>query len=224
MRTVFGLQVLNGIEATKLHRFASLGKQRLPIVALTADATPETKQRCEEAGMDACVIKPIEPARLLNIIDSIVGEKQVSDEQAFAESETVKRITSHPKFRSSDASAIDLRALTDLEVLGGSKFVDELIGDFNRDTETLLLELKQSAKAGDVTAFREQLHAMRSGAANIGARRIYKMCLSWRHIGERELEMRGTDYLAKLGSEFDRVRDALMAYSSQRSAEVSQQA
>ena len=220
------MPVLNGIEATKLHRFASLGKQRLPIVALTADATPETKQRCEEAGMDACVIKPIEPARLLNIVESIVGEKQISDEQAFAESETVKRITSHPKFKSSDASSIDLRALTDLEALGGAKFVDELIADFNRDTEALLVELKQSAKSGDVTAFREQLHAMRSGAANIGARRIYKMCLSWRHIGERELEMRGTDYLAKLGAEFDGVRDALTSYSTHRSTgtDVPQQA
>jgi two-component system sensor histidine kinase RpfC len=218
------MPVLNGIEATKLHRFASLGKQRLPIVALTADATPETKQRCEEAGMDACVIKPIEPARLLNIIDSIVGEKQISDEQAFAESETVKRITSHPKFRSSDASSIDIRALTDLEALGGTKFVDELIADFNRDTEALFVDLKQSAKAVDVTAFREQMHALRSGAANIGARRIYKMCLSWRHIGERELEMRGSDYLAKLAAEFDRVRDALNTYSQHRQTEVPQQA
>ncbi len=218
------MPVLNGIEATKLHRFASLGKPRLPIVALTADATPETKQRCEEAGMDACVIKPIEPARLLNIIESIVGEKQVSDEQAFTESETVKRITSHPKFKSSDAASVDIRALTDLEALGGAKFVDELIADFNRDTEALLADLKQSAKAGDVTAFREQLHAMRSGAANIGARRIYKMCLSWRHIGERELDQRGNDYLAKLGMEFESVRDALTSYSAHRTTEVPQQA
>lgn len=218
------MPVLNGIEATKLHRFASLGKARLPIIALTADATPETKQRCEEAGMDACVIKPIEPARLLNIIDSIVGEKQISDEQAFTESETVKRITSHPKFKSSDAAAIDVRALSDLESLGGAKFVDELIEDFVRDTEELLVELKQSAKSGDVTAFREQLHAMRSGAANIGARRIYKMCLSWRHIGERELELRSGDYLAKLAAEFGGVRDALTAYSAHRRAEVPQQA
>ncbi len=215
------MPVLNGIEATKLHRFGSLGKPRLPIVALTADATPETKQRCEEAGMDACVIKPIEPARLLNIIESMVGERPVSDEQAFAESETVKRITSHPKFKVAESSSVDLRALTDLEALGGSKFVDELIVDFSRDTETLLGDLKQSAVAGDVTAFREQLHAMRSGAANIGARRIYKMCLSWRHIGERELEMRGADYLHKLGGEFDRVREALDVYSERREKDVS---
>lgn len=218
------MPVLNGIEATKLHRFASLGKPRLPIVALTADATPETKQRCEEAGMDACVIKPIEPARLLNIIDSIVGEKQVSDAQAFTESETVKRITSHPKFRTADNAAIDVRALADLESLGGAKFVEELIADFCRDTEVLLGELKQSAAAADVTVFREQLHAMRSGAANIGARRIYQMCLSWRHIGERELEQRGADYLAKLAGEFEQVRDGLTSYAADRGKEVSQQA
>jgi len=216
------MPVLNGIEATKLHRFASLGKPRLPIVALTADATPETKQRCEEAGMDACVIKPIEPARLINIIESIVGEKTVSDEQAFTESETVKRITSHPKFRSTDSAAIDVRALTDLESLGGAKFVEELIADFCRDTDALLDELKQSAKAVDVTLFREQLHAMRSGAANIGARRIYKMCLSWRHIGERELQQRGTDYLAKLAGEFEQVREALAAYTAGQGSEASQ--
>lgn len=218
------MPVLNGIEATKLHRFASLGKPRLPIVALTADATPETKQRCEEAGMDACVIKPIEPARLLNIIDSIVGEKAVSDEEAFTESETVKRITSHPKFRSTDNAAIDVRALGDLESLGGATFVEELIGDFCRDTDALLGDLKQSAKAVDVTAFREQLHAMRSGAANIGARRIYKMCLSWRHIGERELEQRGNDYLAKLEGEFEQVREALTSYAAERGKEASQHA
>lgn len=206
------MPVLNGIEATKLHRFASLGKPRLPIVALTADATPETRQRCEEAGMDACVIKPIEPARLLNIIDSIVSSREVSAEEAFAESETVKRISSHPKFRTAESSSIDTRSLSDLESLGGAKFVAELIDDFNRDTESLLVDLQLSASNGDVTAFREQLHAMRSGAANIGARRIYKMCLSWRHIGERELEMRGAEHLRKLGAEFQRVREALATY------------
>jgi two-component system sensor histidine kinase RpfC len=153
-----------------------------------------------------------------------VGEKQITDEQAFTESETVKRIASHPKFRSLEVSAIDVRALTDLESLGGTKFVDELIADFVRDTASLLVELKRSAKSGQVNEFREQLHAMRSGAANIGARRIYKMCLAWRHIGERELEMRGDDYLTKLGSEFERVSEALKSYSANRTVDVSQKA
>ncbi len=31
------MPVMNGIEATKLHRFAALDKPRVPILALTAD-------------------------------------------------------------------------------------------------------------------------------------------------------------------------------------------
>src|SRR5262249_39986419 len=65
------MPVMNGIEATKLCRFAAIGQRRVPIVALTADATPEMEARCTEAGMDGCVTKPIEPAQLLEIIEQV---------------------------------------------------------------------------------------------------------------------------------------------------------
>ena len=57
---------MDGLEATKLYRFMELGKSRLPIVGLTADATPEMAQRCLDAGMDLCVTKPVSPEALLN--------------------------------------------------------------------------------------------------------------------------------------------------------------
>jgi two-component system, sensor histidine kinase RpfC len=64
------MPVLNGIEATKLHRFAELGQRRVPIIGLTADASPATAERCREAGMDACLTKPVEPARLNEVVEA----------------------------------------------------------------------------------------------------------------------------------------------------------
>ena len=64
------MPVLNGIEATKLHRFASLGRRHVPIIGLTADASPATAERCREAGMDACLTKPVEPARLAEVVEA----------------------------------------------------------------------------------------------------------------------------------------------------------
>ena len=69
------MPVMNGIEATKLYRFAALGRPHVPVVALTADATEEVARRCEEAGMDACITKPIEPNRLLEIIATLVPDE-----------------------------------------------------------------------------------------------------------------------------------------------------
>ena len=92
------MPVMNGIEATKLYRFASLGRKRVPIIALTADASPEMRRRCEDAGMDSCVTKPIEPARLLGIIDATVGGSGVSN--AAAVSESPKRSRKSPRIPS----------------------------------------------------------------------------------------------------------------------------
>jgi CheY-like chemotaxis protein len=44
------------------------GRCRSFIVALTADATTENRQRCFEAGMDAVMTKPVSQARLRDLI------------------------------------------------------------------------------------------------------------------------------------------------------------
>jgi two-component system sensor histidine kinase RpfC len=208
------MPVMNGIEAAKLYRFASLGKRRVPIIALTADASPEMQQRCEEAGLDACVTKPIEPARLLGIIDASLESARAIDPEPVSESETVKKISSHPSYRSSGPASVDTRALDDLAALGGKKFVSDLVTEFNDDADTVLRELTIAVTNEDLQVFRDQLHALRSAAANIGARKIYKMCLDWRQIGAREFVAQGRDYLRKLEAEFERVRVELVQYAA----------
>ncbi|MGH6984695.1 MAG: ATP-binding protein, partial [Stellaceae bacterium] len=56
---------VTGYEVAKLYRMSHVGEWRLPIVALTADVTSETERLCREAGMDAVLTKPMEPAQLL---------------------------------------------------------------------------------------------------------------------------------------------------------------
>ncbi|MGL6197205.1 MAG: response regulator, partial [Thermoguttaceae bacterium] len=60
----------DGYEATKLIRDWELhnGKKRIPIIALTANATKEDQQRCYDAGMDAYCSKPIDPKKLMKEI------------------------------------------------------------------------------------------------------------------------------------------------------------
>ena len=202
------MPVMNGIEATKLYRFASIGRCPLPIVALTADATPEACARCKDAGMDSCATKPIEPARLIEIIESLVVDEAAGTETALP-AEGVTHIAEHPKFRPSAAQSITPETLSDLEAIGGKEFVAELAGQFTIDAANILAELDAAARGGDVTAFREWAHALRSSAANIGAHGIYDMCVAWRQIGTGELASRGGDHVRRLGEEIERVRMAL---------------
>ena len=61
---------MDGIDAARGVRALEerLGRSRMPIVALTADALPAGRQACRDAGMDGFLLKPVDPAKLEEIV------------------------------------------------------------------------------------------------------------------------------------------------------------
>ena len=68
------MPVMDGFEATHEIRRqeGEEGKQRLVIVALTASALSNEKERCLEAGMDAFLTKPIKLCDLEKVMASFL--------------------------------------------------------------------------------------------------------------------------------------------------------
>jgi two-component system sensor histidine kinase RpfC len=207
------MPVLNGIEATKLHRFASLGQRHVPIIGLTADASPATAERCREAGMDACLTKPVEPARLSEVVEAHGRPRGGDAAPAAAAPSTesdrvVAAIASHPGFRRAAPPPLDGQVLASLETLGGGEFVAGLVRDFLRDGEQSLRALEAAAGAGDVSRFRAEAHALRSSAANIGAKGVWGACRAAEALPAAEVRTAGPHQAGAVGSELGRVRSA----------------
>ena len=205
---------LDGLEATKLYRMAELGGPRRPIIALTADATPEMVERCAQAGMDACVTKPIEPKRLLESIAALVPKPELpaSEEEPADRAAADSRVTdiaSHPQFKVVMLPVLDSAMLQELDRLGGGEFVTDLVEGFLEDAAKTLGELEEAAAAHDLMLFRAKAHAVCSGASNIGARRINELCRPWSGIRAVELAERGPAHLAQLAEELGRLRQHL---------------
>jgi CheY-like chemotaxis protein len=65
---------MDGIAATVAIRAAERASGRhIPIVAMTAHAMKGDRERCLEAGMDAYVSKPLQPAEVFATIESVAG-------------------------------------------------------------------------------------------------------------------------------------------------------
>jgi len=190
------MPVMNGLEATKLYRFGAMGEAHLPILALTADATPEMAERCREAGMDMCIVKPVEAARLLDIIAEIAEGKAPSEGP---DSATKVEALAPP---------LNRRMLKDLESLGGIPFAAELARDFLAESDGLILSLRAVAATRDTALFQAEAHALSSAAVNIGAEEVGRLCRGLRGLSLAD-EPATRAALSELEAALGRVASAL---------------
>ena len=184
------MPVMNGLDATKFYAFAMVGQDRVPVIALTADATEQTAEKCRKAGMVACLNKPIEPKALLHAVAQHALHRLPETQLSLQEN-------TDPAL-----GPVDPRALNDLEKLGGKTFVSEIVAQFISDAALVLQKLGESVQAQDVTGFRDHAHALRSCAANVGAQIVYRRCLDLRDIDEGELARAGLTHVRALERDF----------------------
>ncbi|MCS7010953.1 MAG: response regulator [Anaerolineales bacterium] len=76
---------MDGFEATRRIREWEGGRSHIPIIAMTAYAFQEDRERCLAAGMDDYISKPIQPVALLNVLDRWVRSEESAHDDSLAE-------------------------------------------------------------------------------------------------------------------------------------------
>lgn len=162
------LPELSGVDVVKSMKFMGLGK-KIPIIMLTADATPEAKESCLNAGADVFLTKPIHSKSLLDQIAKL--SKMIVEQTNKSDSEV----------ELNDESWFDKATINELAQLGEeSTFIHQLIKGFKTDGSKHLASLKQSASE-DFLEYRSGLHALKGSAKELGANKLAELC----HDAER---------------------------------------
>jgi PAS domain S-box-containing protein len=156
------MPVMDGYEATREIRRTEGQGPRLPIIAMTASALREDRDKCLEAGMDDYLSKPVEPARLEAMIEhwlpAAPGEPEPLDLVEADSEETAP----------SGAALVFDRAGFLARVMGDRVFSQELIGAFLADMPTQLERLEAAIAADDLDAVMKLAHRIKGAAANMG--------------------------------------------------------
>jgi len=197
----------SGLDVIKICRMAELGEHRMPIIALSADATAETRRACEEAGVDAYLTKPVEARRLLDSVDALTADQKASPEPiaTTGQDETVTQISVHPRYKSESFAALDWSIIRRLRNFSSDEgFVLEILQDFTADAEALLKDIDAAIAARDPVAFRDKIHALRGTSGNVGAEAIRRLCQELTGITADDLQNNGGEYISRLDREFAR--------------------
>ncbi|MDI2035721.1 hybrid sensor histidine kinase/response regulator [Paenarthrobacter nitroguajacolicus] len=221
------MPVMDGFDATRAIRARNGHAARIPIIAMTAGALNEDRERCFAAGMDDYISKPVDLATLGAVLARWVPEVQettTAEAGAAAapapggELDVTPTAGGEPQPAEappSDAVVLDTGRLQILRELGpddGVGLLPAAIEAFRQDASGIVVALRSAINAGDAPAVETAAHKLAGAAANIGAVGAAALCKDLErlgHDGGTDLEVEGMRLLGQLTAELARVDHAL---------------
>ncbi len=159
---------LNGYEATSAIRALKSSGRNTPIIAMTAGARREDRERCLAEGMDDYLSKPVSKDTLLALVArSVKDSAHMSDPLPSSD------------YLTRDDVTIDPLVFDELRLLGEATdddFLAQLVDQFVHDTEPLLVELRAALDGGDDNAVGLIAHNIKGSSDQLGGRRLALSC------------------------------------------------
>ncbi len=165
---------MNGYEATAAIRAQEGSEHHTPIIAMTAGARREDRERCLAEGMDSYLAKPVGKDALLALLLRSIRP---------AAPEPSETVTPPPEDAAPELT-IDPVTFDELRELGaasGEELVAEVTGQFVRDTEVLLVQLRDAFEVGDAFATSRIAHTIRGSSVQLGGRQLAASCARLEH-------------------------------------------
>jgi signal transduction histidine kinase/ligand-binding sensor domain-containing protein/CheY-like chemotaxis protein len=193
------MPVMDGFSATAELRRREEAGFRMPVIALTANATSEGREACLAAGMDDYLAKPFTRSALHTVLARWLPVEPASAAPASvaapAAGEVLDRAT--------------LNALRALPRKGTRDMLSHIVERYLADSRDLVASIERAIEQGDAAELARAAHAWRSYNGNVGALGLANLC--------RELEdkarsgnLDGThELLVELRSLHARVREEL---------------
>ncbi len=184
---------MDGFEATRLirerERVTDNGESRpaIPIIALTAHATPGDREHCLASGMNDYLSKPFNLERLQNVLASWLPSSATAPSPEQADSKPAGAPVK------SDAAeeappAVDRKAwksITSLQRPGKPDVLAKILSLYLADSQQLVDKLRQGMAAGDAQCVNEAAHSLKSRSTVLGAVSLSELCRQFEEKSRR---------------------------------------
>jgi CheY-like chemotaxis protein/HPt (histidine-containing phosphotransfer) domain-containing protein len=138
------------------------GRDRTPVVALTANALNGDASRCFEAGMDRYLSKPFTIDQLYRILDSCAPAQAAAPTDGATEPASLDQQT--------------MERIRDLQRPGATNLISKLAGLYHSSSIALIENARAALASRDAAGLARAAHALKSSSGNIGAMLLAELC------------------------------------------------
>ncbi len=214
---------MDGFEATRAIRLdeqAAERTQRLPIVALTANAVKGDRDNCLAAGMDGYIAKPLDTLRLMDTIETLLatravwGETETDAPSSLVETDwanTVDTFFGRRSVRDADGeSPFHLESLLG-RCMGDVELCRKILHSFSEHGPQQRKAIERSLASGDLAALAEAAHSAKGTAANFSAERLHEAAGQVERLAKAGASQPARAASDELLREFQRALEAIPA-------------
>lgn len=158
------MPVLDGIQTTRMIRSGSSPKiqKDIAIIAMTASAMTGDREQCIASGMNAYIPKPLDSARLYEIVEKFGNLPAQNDDT--------------PHLNAAAEGCVNMAAA--LKRLGYiEELYEEVCSLFIKNADNYLLKMKAAAAESDFNKLSRDAHSLKSLSGSAGAEILMDCCL-----------------------------------------------
>lgn len=204
------MPVMDGLEVVKIYRYTCQTEEQIPIIILTANATQEAATACEEVGVDAFLTKPVESAKLLEVIGAVTSKRHEAVDEPRASTPPATELK--PKLQ----PILNLPILNNLASLSDDvDFMQDLIKGFIEDTDTVIQKICAQIDDQDYSQIPDLVHALKGSARSIGASHLANIASELQEEAASFDKQELPNRIAVLQDCFNDTKNALLKYLEQ---------
>jgi CheY-like chemotaxis protein/HPt (histidine-containing phosphotransfer) domain-containing protein len=171
------MPVMDGHEATQSIRTweRETGRKPLPIIAVSASAFQDDRDRCTQSGMNDFIPKPV----TLNSVQDTIAKWLPNSTTTNSTGAAQQLAAPAPQAQSVNTEMpehlFDMEQYNEMKTITGAQFVP-LLEKFFVDAKLQIKGMRDAAQANDAESMRKCSHKLKGSSGSVGAKLLSKVC------------------------------------------------
>ena len=219
---------MDGFEATRLIREweQTTSRTPMPIIALTAHASPGDREHCLATGMNDYLSKPFSMERLQTVLSSWLLPSTAPTKHDAPVLSLVPTTSSVPMASAAEPTAdtslvVDQKAwksITSLQRPGKEDALAKILSLYLLDSRDLVTRLREGMRTGDAHAVNQAAHSLKSRSSVLGAVTLSKLCRQFEDCSRQGQLADAQPLLGQLDAAFDHASQIFQSELERRAA------